>query len=112
MTRRKQHTQRLARQLTELAVAAPQVIAHRTLRMAAAGATPSARDRAEFMRMGTEKAAAFYHSWAAMWMAMWSLQVEMATSMASMAMRVAPAALAPFHSRAVANARRLGRRRR
>jgi hypothetical protein len=35
----------LARQATELAMAVPQVMAHRLTRMALAGATPSARDR-------------------------------------------------------------------
>jgi hypothetical protein len=109
MPRRKPQAQRFARQLTELAFAAPQVVAHRTLRMAAAGNPPSARDHAEFMRMGTEKVAAFQQSWMSMWMAMWSLQVEMATTLSSMAMRLAPAMLAPYHRRVVANARRLRR---
>ena len=111
MTRRKPHAQRLARQFTELAFAAPQVVAHRTLRMAAASSPPSARDQAEFMRMGTEKVAAFYQSWGAMWMAMWALQFDFARAMSGAALSVTGAGLAPVHRRAVANARRLGRRR-
>jgi hypothetical protein len=46
----------------ELAVAAPQVVALRTGRMLASGSSPSARDRAEVSRMGTEKVAAFSQS--------------------------------------------------
>ncbi|HVZ42962.1 MAG TPA: hypothetical protein VHA82_04050 [Ramlibacter sp.] len=103
MPRRNSNT-RVARQVMELAFAAPQVVAHRTARMARAGARPTARDRAEFTRMGTEKFAAFCSSWAAMWGAMYSAQFEMMS-------KVMAAGLAPVHTKAVANARRLGRRR-
>jgi hypothetical protein len=48
--------------LAELSIAAPQVVALRTAQMLAAGATPSARDSAEFSRMGAEKTAAFTES--------------------------------------------------
>ena len=48
--------------VAELAVAAPQVVAMRTARMLAAGATPNASDRAELSRMGAEKAAALWES--------------------------------------------------
>ena len=48
--------------LAELSLAAPQVVAIRTARMLAAGASPDARDRAEFARMGNEKVAAFAES--------------------------------------------------
>ncbi len=58
----------VARQATDLAVAAPQVVAHRLTRMAMAGANPSARDRREFTRMVSEKQTAFQQSWAAMGM--------------------------------------------
>ena len=51
---------------TQFAWAVPQVIAHRLARMAVAGPVPSRRDRTEFLRMGTEKAAAFAESWNAM----------------------------------------------
>lgn len=111
MTRRNTNPQRIARQLTELAFAAPQVVAHRTLRMASAGSRPSARDQAEFMRMGTEKVAAFYQSWGAMWMSMWSMQFDFMRSLSSAALSVGGAGLGPVHRRAVANAKRLGRRR-
>lgn len=40
---------------SEMLIASTQVIQHRTQRMAAAGVTPSARDRREFMLMGQEK---------------------------------------------------------
>lgn len=63
MTRR---SHRLAASLTELAVAAPQVVTHRLTRMAAAGPAPGPRDRREFQRMSHEKVAAFWESWAAM----------------------------------------------
>jgi hypothetical protein len=39
----------------EMLIASMQVIQHRTQRMAAAGVSPSARDRREFGRMGREK---------------------------------------------------------
>ena len=45
--------------LWEIAWAAPQVIAHRTTRMALAGSQPSAHDQAEFNRMWQEKVVAF-----------------------------------------------------
>ena len=45
----------LAVKTTEMMFASAQVIHHRTNRIAAAGATPGARDRKEFIRMGQEK---------------------------------------------------------
>ena len=51
---------------TELAIAAPQVVAIRTARMLAAGAHPGAADRAELSRMYTEKVQAFWESMFAM----------------------------------------------
>ena len=56
-----------ASQLVELGIAAPQVVAHRLARMAAAGTTPSARDRREFAGMVLEKQTAFAQGWMAMW---------------------------------------------
>jgi hypothetical protein len=47
---------------TEMLVAASQVVAHRTDRMAKAGPLPSARDRREFTLMGAEKVAAVQES--------------------------------------------------
>jgi hypothetical protein len=56
----------VGRQTAELMMAAPQVVAHRVVRMATAGPLPSERDRREFHRMGAEKMAAFQESWSAM----------------------------------------------
>jgi hypothetical protein len=117
----------------ELGFAVPQVIAHRVARMATAGVPPSARDRREFHRMGQEKVAAFGEAWVAM--AMQGLRANQAMALAIMrawnpllspgrsaaaltdafqsaAIAVAGQGLAPVHRRAVANAKRLGRRRR
>ena len=82
--------------------------------------------------MGTEKVLAFYQSWAAMAMEMFRMQMSLAqaftaTSMsplmqgprpmdvskaAAAGVRVLAAGLTPVHGKAVANARRLARRRR
>jgi hypothetical protein len=119
MSSRRSPSLRLARQAAELAVAAPQVIALRTARMAAAGASPSAQDQAEFLKMGAEKVAAFYESWAATWSTALQVQIRLggawmsSASAASGAMtKVALAGLAPVHGRAVANAKRLSRHKR
>jgi hypothetical protein len=128
MSRRK-----LAQQTLGLSLAVPQVVAHRVGRMAAAGARPSARDREEFTRMGAEKVAAFYESWAAMgqaafkaqqsmWLAMmrnaalapWGMAkpasiLPTSAALAQHSLRVMSQGLAPVHRRAAANAKRLGR---
>lgn len=120
MARRKSSPARLATDLAELSLAAPAVVAHRTARMAAAGLTPSQRDRDEFLRMGSEKVAAFYQSWSAMYAqafaAQWQLAQAMSTGAlgASQALQKAmlstlSAGLAPVHRKAVSNAKRLGR---
>ena len=57
---------RLAWKTGEMMLASAQVIHHRTGRMAAAGATPSARDRREFALMGQEKIEAGVESASAM----------------------------------------------
>lgn len=133
MAHRKATSQRIAKQITELAFAAPQVVLHRTSRMAAAGASPSARDRAEFSLMGAEKVQAFYQSWAAMWAAASASQLALARAGASAvavsmrggragpsaaigavtaaAANVVAAGLSPVHKKAVANAKRLSKRR-
>ncbi len=106
---------------------------HRVSRMAAAGASPSARDQAEFMRMSSEKVAAFYRSWAGMWAAAFAAQFQLARAVSSAALaaaqsgqasalaltaasgasaKVLAAGLSPVHRTAVANARRLRRSRR
>jgi hypothetical protein len=134
MSTRRRSSRQLASRAAELAFAAPQVVAHRTLRMAQAGATPSAADRREFMQMGSEKLAAFNESWTAIGMELWRQQQRQAWAMwralwfpwmgagapwmpgAAQVQRASTAllgaALAPVHRRAVANARRLGRGRR
>ena len=114
----------------ELGFAAPQVVAHRLTRMAMAGVAPTARDRKEFRRMGTEKMAAFMESWNAMametfranqaltasvWRSVWLPWLNGKPSTAShlhnAALGVLGKGIAPVHRRAVANARRLNRTR-
>ena len=112
---------RISIQALELAIAAPQVMAYRLATMALAGASPTARDRREFHRMGVEKIAAFYESWNAMFLALlranlnlavtpfqfwWSLHRRRRTGLA-----ILGASLDPIHRRVTANARRLRRRR-
>ena len=114
---------------TELAVAAPQVVAHRVMRMALAGRSPSARDRREFQRMGTEKMAAFFESWNAMaihalrangevaasfwrsWWAFWSSGKlsHSPSQFHDRAFGILSQGIGPVHRRAVANAKRLSR---
>jgi hypothetical protein len=130
-SRRRSSPSRLAADATALAVATPQVVAHRIARMALAGPVPDARDRAELQRMGAEKVAAFYESWTAMYAealrAQWQLSASLMQAMwtpwlAPRAVRrigeayadsvtrgVASAGLAPVRRRATANAKRLGK---
>lgn len=63
----------------ELGVAVPQVMAHRTARIAAAGHMPNERDRKEFARMGQEKVQAFAESWSAMAMQMTTFNLQFAS---------------------------------
>ena len=106
----------LARQATELALAAPQVVAHRLTRMALAGPTPSARDRREFHGMAQEKLHAFWQSWFAMGWAMtesmqqaWMAMLQGARMPMLDTQRILSRGLAPVHRKATANARRLAR---
>ena len=127
---------RLSAQASELLLAAPPVVAHRLGRMAVAGHKPSAKDQREFKRMGAEKLAAFGEAWQAMALQMLKSNQQIAASMmrswwparavrgGTKAAPLAQAATAwqqaaldvlgqgmrPVHRRAVANARRLGRR--
>jgi len=64
--RRRRPSASLSAKTAELALAVPQVVAHRVLRMAQAGPHLSARDRKEFARMIAEKNSAFGESWNAM----------------------------------------------
>jgi hypothetical protein len=131
--RRRRKSTSLAAQAIELGFAAPQVIALRTARMAAAGASPSARDRKEFYRMGAEKLLAFNEAWSAMAAQAFLENQKLALSFVqslsfpwtprssakAASRRLTRAGLgilgkgmAPVRRRAVANARRLGRTRR
>jgi hypothetical protein len=133
-TRRRAHpSRRLAAQSVELALAAPQVVMHRLSRMALAGAAPSQRDRREFTRMGHEKVLAFYQSGVAFWGEVLRAQLQITQSLFAIgwamalgarpkglppghhqraAARALSAAVRPLHVTAVANARRLGGRKR
>ena len=62
----------------QIALAAPEIIAHRAARMALAGPVLSVRDRKEFTRMGQEKVEAFGESLSAMGLSMYTLQQELA----------------------------------
>ncbi len=146
---------RLAWKTGEMMLASAQVIHHRTGRMAAAGATPSARDRREFALMGQEKLEAGVESAKAMaelmtlnpllgaravkhMMSSAAAVMSLAASrtagqamarhaklvrtmtqsaattaqLSGAAARLAQRGLIPIHSRATANAKRLGRRQR
>jgi hypothetical protein len=110
--------QPLARQASELALAVPQVVAHRLTRLALAGPVPSARDRREFYAMGQEKVHAFWQSWFAMG---WAMTEAMQKAWMAMLLgarmptidthAVLARGLAPVHRRATSNARRLARTR-
>ena len=131
--RRSRKSKSLAAQSAGLAIAAPQVVAHRVGRMALAGSPPSARDRREFQRMGTEKIAAFNEAWSAMAVqAFWESQKlafsftqafwfpwyrpgrskSAARQLNDAALGVLGEGMAPIHRRARANAKRLARARR
>lgn len=129
--RRNRQAASVMRQTTDIAVAAPQVIAHRVARMATAGAMPSARDQKEFTRMVEEKQTAFSQAWMAMatqsmvagpalamsmaraWTTPWkpgtAWNGALATQWQNAALGVWGKGLAPVRATAVANARRLAR---
>lgn len=119
MSRSRVSTARIARDATRMAVAVPQVVAHRLTRLALAGAAPNARDRREFTRMGAEKVAAFQQSWWNMGVAALAAQqraalamlsgnpARVARALASAGTDVAARGLAPVSRRATANAKRL-----
>lgn len=126
-TRRSRKFPSLAAESLKLGVAVPQVIAHRLTRMALAGGSPSARDRAELQRMGLEKILAANEAWNAMavqallenqklalsfmqsfWFP-WLRRPSASTQWRNAAAGVLGKGIAPIRRRAVANARRLGR---
>lgn len=119
----------LATKSAQLAVAAPQVVAHRLSRMALHGANYSDQDLKEFARMGSEKQAAFLASWNAMalqvlryqqsfmiswlqavcmpWLGAGMTPASVVSRMQSAAIGTALSGLAPIHRTARANAKRL-----
>jgi len=121
----------LTTKAAELAVAVPQVVAHRLTRMAIAGPTLSERDRKEFNLMVAEKKTAFAQAWQAMatqsvranqtlaasfFRSIWSASPRrkptlgrVAAQLQSAALGVFGKGLAPVHRKAVANAKRLAR---
>ncbi|WP_298933390.1 hypothetical protein [uncultured Ramlibacter sp.] len=102
----------LALKSSEMLLASGQVIGTRVHRMARAGAQPSARDRKEFVRMGSEKLQAAGES-------AWAVAARMQSAQFQSAPRgfgawgawasLGQAALAPYHGASTANARRLAR---
>jgi hypothetical protein len=127
----KRRSHRLQQQVSEMSWAVPQVVNERMTRMMLAGALPSAKDQQEFQKMGAEKVAAFCESWMALGQQTLHAQQEMsaawmsslfelpsgqwpakrlAQAAQSAALGILGAGLAPVHSRALDNARRLGRR--
>lgn len=117
----------LSRKTAELAVAVPQVVAHRVARMALASPQLSARDRKEFQGMVREKQLAFGQAWMAMAMEaarinqqllssffLWpwsSMKPSSARLYRTAAQSILAKGIAPVHKKAVANARRLARTR-
>jgi hypothetical protein len=121
----------LADKTAQLAVAVPQVMAHRMTRMALAGPRLSSRDRKEFELMVAEKNAALGEAWTAMAAQTAKVNQALAESFFSSLLlaaqgrkssATAPAlqwqqamlsvlgkGLAPVHRKAMANARRLAR---
>ncbi len=130
-TSSKRKTRSVTRKAVELAVAAPQVIAHRVTRMAITGSTLSERDRKEFNLMVAEKKTAFAEAWqvmaeqtvranqtlaASFFRSMWSpggwgnaSAGKMAAQVQGAALGVLEKSMAPVHRKAVANAKRLAR---
>ena len=127
---RKRATTSLTIKAAELAVAVPQVVAHRLTRMALSGPKLSPRDRKEFQLMVAEKKVAFGESWSAMarkaalanqalagsiFKSLLSGRLPSATTSAAQfhrdALSVLGKGVAPVHRKAVANAKRLGRTR-
>ena len=102
-----------AAKTAEMLLSSGFVINNRVTRMAKAGHSPSARDRKEFLLMGTEKAQAAQESMLAVYPRMAAAGMAMMmgawrpTHALHESARIAHAALAPIHRKATANARRL-----
>ena len=115
----------------ELALAVPQVMAHRLTRMVLADQNLSSRDRKEFNQMSHEKLTAFNASWQAMFTqtmhvnqmlctsfirAMWSpwwggqsAANAFSSQLNNAALSIMDKGLAPVHRTATANAKRLAK---
>lgn len=128
---RRRASKSTAAKSVELALAVPQVIAHRLARMALAGASPSERDRREFSKMVAEKQTAFSQAWMAMATEAFRANQSIAASLFGSFMFPRPMSrsstsgitrkihkaansimdkgLSPIHRTAVANAKRLGK---
>src|ERR1700729_3841989 len=65
----------------ELAVAVPQVVAHRLMRAALAGPIMSERDRKEFQRMFYEKQVAYVQASSEMALQMFRINLELGSAM-------------------------------
>jgi hypothetical protein len=126
-------TKSITTKAAELAVAVPQVVAHRVARMAVAGPALSQRDRKEFKLMIAEKQTAFTQAIQAMatqtlranqslaasfLRSMWSANfwgnpsgAKAATQVRNAALGILDKGMAPVHRKAVANAKRLARTR-
>jgi hypothetical protein len=120
-----------SKKCAELAVAVPQVIAHRLTRAVLAGPALSEQDRKEFQRMVSEKQAAFSQAYWEMGLQMFRVNLQLNTllfralfapfsltlpSVASAMAQTQEAmgtllgkGLAPIHRAATLNARRLSR---
>jgi hypothetical protein len=110
MMARARRSRSLAAQSIALGMAVPQVLAHRAARMG---------DQAELFRMGSEKVFAFNEAWMAMATQAVLENQKLALSFMqpawfpwSAGMSILGKGMAPYRRRAVANAKRLGRRRR
>ena len=79
-SRRRRNLPFVVRQSAGLALAVPEVMAHRLTRLWLAGPRPSQRDRDEFYRKGAEKLAAFYESWNAMFLEAYRVSLGLAFS--------------------------------
>ncbi|MBF5007403.1 polyhydroxyalkanoate granule-associated phasin [Diaphorobacter caeni] len=121
---RPSRTRSTGRQLAELSVAAPQVIAHRVTRMALSSPTHlSKRDQKEFTGMVAEKQIAFAQSWWTLCMEMGKMQQSLFWSwmrgpmalsgqlsrMPKTLERISAKSVAPIHRKAVQNSKRLSR---
>jgi hypothetical protein len=132
--RRIRKSKSLAVKATELSMAASQVIAHRVTRMALAGPSLSDRDRKEFQSMVSEKHTAFAQAWSDMAMQAFRSNQALAESVlrfwfvtpflynkrstgsvAALVQKetidILDKGIAPFHRKAVSNARRLAKTR-